>query len=201
MTDADVYLASASPRRHELLRQLGVRFEVRVSEIPEILQEHETAQYFVQRLALEKAGAVWRTLAPELQRPVLGADTVVVIDEHILGKPVSFDDAKRMLGLLSGREHQVLSAVALIGRQHSVCVNVSTVRFRVLDPMEIHAYWQTGEAKDKAGAYAIQGYAAAFIEHLSGSYSGVMGLPLYETSRLLQQQAIPIWRTVMETYE
>jgi len=201
MMDVDVYLASASPRRHELLQQLGVRFAVHVADVPETVKQGETPHQFVQRLALEKANKVWQAIAPAQQRPVIGADTVVVIDEHILGKPVSCEHAREMLGLLSGRTHKVMTGVAVVSQQHSVCVNVSEVRFRVLDPAEIQAYWQTGEPADKAGAYAIQGYAAAFIEHLSGSYSGVMGLPLYETSNLLEQQGVPIWQAATVTHE
>lgn len=199
--DVDAYLASASPRRKELLTQLGVRFAIRVADIPETIQPGESARQFVQRLAHEKANKVWHSLAEDVRRPVVGADTVVVIDEHILGKPVSRADAIEMLGLLSGRTHQVLTGVAVVSQQDSVCVNVSTVRFRVLDKSEIEAYWQTGEPADKAGAYAIQGFAAAFIEHLSGSYSGVMGLPLYESAILLRQHGVPIWQTVTEKYE
>ena len=199
--DVDVYLASASPRRRELLEQLGARFEIRIADVPELIQSGETPEQFVRRLALEKANKVWHSLAPAQKRPVLGADTVVVIDEHILGKPVSREHALEMLGLLSGRTHQVLTGVAVVSQQHSVCVNVSAVRFRVLDKTEIQAYWKTGEPADKAGAYAIQGYAAAFIEHLSGSYTGVMGLPLYETSELLRQHDVPIWQAATVGYE
>lgn len=194
--DVDVYLASASPRRRELLQQVGVRFAVQVADVPEALQNGETPEQFVRRLALEKANKVWYSLTPTQQRPVIGADTAVVIDEHILGKPLSREHALQMLELLSGRTHQVLTGVAVVSQQHSVCVNVSAVRFRDLDRSEIEAYWQTGEPADKAGAYAVQGYAAAFIEHLSGSYSGVMGLPLYETSTLLREHGVPIWQTV-----
>jgi len=197
----DVYLASASPRRHELLQQLGVRFAVRVTNVAETLQRDETAQQFVQRLALEKANAVWQSLSPAQRRPVIGADTVVTIDGHILGKPATAQQAMDMLGMLSGRTHKVLTGVALVSQQHSVCVNVSQVKFRVLDKAEVQAYWLTGEPADKAGAYAIQGYAAAFIEHLSGSYSGVMGLPLYETSNLLRQHGVPIWQTATVAHE
>jgi septum formation protein len=196
MPEIDVYLASASPRRRELLQQLGVRFAVRVADVPEILQSDESPAQFVQRLALAKAQRIYATLAPTQQRPVLGADTVVVIDDHILGKPSSREHAWQMLSLLAGRTHQVMTGVALVSQQHSVCVNVSEVRFRTLAASEIEAYWQTGEPADKAGAYAIQGFAAAFIEHLSGSYSGVMGLPLYETGQLLAQQGVPIWQRV-----
>lgn len=197
----DAYLASASPRRKELLEQLGVRFAIRVADIPEVVQQGETARQYVQRLALEKASKVWRSLAAAERRPVIGADTEVVIDEHILGKPVSREHAIEMLSLLSGRTHQVLTGVAVVSQQHSVCVNVSAVRFRVLDQHEIEAYWLTGEPVDKAGAYAIQGFAAAFIEHINGSYSGVMGLPLYETTILLRQHGVPIWHTITEAYE
>jgi septum formation protein len=192
--DVDVYLASASPRRKELLQQLGVRFAVQVADVPEIVQSGESAYEFVQRLAYEKANKVWLSLTKVQRRPVVGADTAVVIDEHILGKPVSREHALEMLGLLSGRTHQVLTAVAVVSQQDSVCVNVSSVRFRVLGKDEIEAYWRTGEPADKAGAYAIQGYAAAFIEHLNGSYTGVMGLPLYETASLLRQHGVPIWQ-------
>ncbi|MEJ2360921.1 MAG: Maf family protein [Gammaproteobacteria bacterium] len=201
MADIDLYLASASPRRRELLRQLGVNFTVRVADIAEIMQEGESAEHFVQRLASEKAHRVRDLLPAEQQLPVLGADTVVMVDDRILGKPVSREDALEMLRLLSGRSHQVLTGVALVSQQHSVCVNVSEVRFRHLTTPEIETYWQTGEPADKAGAYAVQGYAAAFIEHLSGSYSGIMGLPLYETSQLLLQQGIPIWQTVTVDHE
>ena len=197
----DAYLASASPRRKELLEQLGVRFAVRAADIPEVVLKGETARQYVQRLALEKATKVWLSLAEAERHPVIGADTEVVIDEHILGKPVSRDHAIEMLTQLSGRTHQVLTGVAVVSQQHSVCVNVSSVRFRVLDKSEIEAYWQTGEPADKAGAYAIQGFAAAFIEHLNGSYSGVMGLPLYETTILLRQYGVPIWQTAVEKYE
>lgn len=201
MPEIDAYLASASPRRRELLQQLGVRFSVQVADVPEVIREAESPEQFVQRLAIEKASTVWHALIPAQRRPVLGADTVVVIDDHILGKPASREQARQMLERLSGRTHQVMTGVALVSQQHSVCVNVSEVRFRDLQAREIDAYWQTGEPVDKAGAYAIQGYAAAFIEHLSGSYSGVMGLPLYETSQLLRQQGIPVWQSVTGEHE
>ncbi|MBI1422693.1 MAG: septum formation inhibitor Maf [Gammaproteobacteria bacterium] len=197
----DVILASASPRRAELLQQLGVRFAVRAADVPETLRPGETPREFVQRLAREKARKVYQSLESAQQCPVIGADTVVVIDEHVLGKPASREDAIAMLLNLSGRSHTVMTGVAVVSQQDSVCVNVSAVRFRVLDPVEIQAYWQTGEPADKAGAYAIQGYAAAFIEHLSGSYSGVMGLPLYETSQLLRQHGVPIWQAVTKDNE
>jgi septum formation protein len=189
----DLYLASQSPRRCELLLQLGVRFEVRPANVPELAQPGESPNAFVQRLAMEKATAVWSSLDDGLRRPVLGADTVVCIEEHILGKPRDKQAGIDMLQLLSGRTHEVVTGVALVSQQHSVCVNVSKVTFKQLSRDEIERYWASKEPVDKAGGYAIQGYAAAFIAHLEGSYSGVMGLPLYETAQLLQSQHIPIW--------
>jgi len=189
----DLYLASQSPRRRELLAQLGVRFEVRPANLPELVKPGEAPAEFVQRLATEKATSVWASLGEGQRRPVLGADTVVCIDEHILGKPADKQAGMGMLQLLSGRTHEVMTGVALVSQQHSVCVNVSQVTFKPLTVDEIENYWATAEPMDKAGGYAIQGYAAAFISHLQGSYSGVMGLPLYETAQLLQSQHIPIW--------
>jgi septum formation protein len=193
--DVDIYLASQSPRRSELLKQLGVRFEVRVADIDETHRLMESPEAYVQRLALEKANVVWQSLSDELRRPVLGADTTVSIGGEILGKPAGKTDALNMLRRLSGQRHEVISGVAIIGAQRSVCVNVSEVSFRELSDSEIESYWETGEPGDKAGSYAIQGYAAAFISELHGSYSGVMGLPLYETARLLSENSIPIWQT------
>ena len=192
--DVDIYLASQSPRRQELLRQLGVCFEVRSQDIPELHTAGESPHDFVTRLAIEKATAVQATLAASEKRPVLGSDTVVVINGQILGKPASRENGIKMLQQLSGRTHQVLTGVAVVSREQSVCVNVSKVTFRELTPREIEEYWQTGEPADKAGAYAIQGYAAAFIQRLEGSYSGVMGLPLYETAQLLKQHNVPVWQ-------
>lgn len=195
----DLYLASGSPRRQELLHQLGVAFDVQVADVTEEALAGEAADVFVTRLALEKAQAIWQGLAQEMRRPVLGADTAVVIDGHILGKPRDRAHGMEMLRMLSGRSHRVVTGIALVAAQSSVCVNVSEVRFRKLDDAEIARYWDTGEPADKAGGYAIQGYAAAFIEHLQGSYSGVMGLPLFETARLLHEFNIPIWRS--QNYE
>ena len=191
----DLYLASGSPRRQELLQQLGVAFAVRVADVVEEPGAEETASDFVTRLALAKAQAIWQALADEARRPVLGADTEVVLDKQILGKPRNREHGIEMLQMLSGRTHQVLTGVALIAQQSSVCVNVSEVTFRKLDNDEIARYWDTGEPVGKAGGYAIQGYAAAFIEYLRGSYSGVMGLPLFETATLLRQNHIPIWQS------
>ncbi len=193
MTAVDLYLASASPRRRELLQQMGVRFEVLRVAINEAQRVDELPRAYAQRLAQEKAQAGWQLLASAQRQPVLGADTIVIIDDLILGKPRDRAEAISMLQRLSGRRHQVVTAVALVADHCSVAVNVSEVRFRTLSLAECEAYWATGEAVDKAGAYAVQGRAAIFIEHLSGSYSGVMGLPIFETAQLLQQANVPVW--------
>lgn len=181
-----IYLASKSPRRRELLRQIRVEFELLDVEVSEAVRAGEAPEDYVRRLALDKARAGHRRLAPG-SAPVLGSDTAVVIDEAILGKPFDRDDALAMLGRLSGRTHRVLSAVALVGDSGGeVELSVSEVRMREISQEERQWYWATGEPADKAGAYAIQGIGAMFVKHLAGSYSGVMGLPLYETSRLLE---------------
>jgi septum formation protein len=177
-------LASASPRRSALLTQLGVPHEVAASEVDETPLPGEAPDALVVRLASLKArrGAL---LCAE-PRAVLGADTVVVVDQRILGKPRDAADGAGMLRQLSGRAHRVLSGVALAqGDLVRTALCTSEVRFRLLDEQEIAAYWASGEPRDKAGAYAVQGAAARFITHLAGSYSGVMGLPLYETAELL----------------
>jgi septum formation protein len=189
----DLYLASASPRRRELLQQIGVRYAVLPVVIAEIHQPGESAQAYAQRLAREKAQAGWATLAIADRKPVLGADTVVVCGGKILGKPRDRDDGIAMLQQLSGQTHHVVTVVAMCAEQCSVKVNVSKVSLRTLTLAECQAYWQTGEPCDKAGGYAIQGKAAVFIRELEGSYSGVMGLPLYETAQLLAQFNIPMW--------
>lgn len=189
----DLYLASASPRRRELLQQIGVRYAVLPVSINETHQAGETPQAYAQRLACEKARAGWASLAAVDRKPVLGADTIVVCSGNILGKPHGRDDAIAMLQQLSGQTHQVVTAVAVCAEQCSVIVNVSRVSLRTLTLAECQAYWQTGEPADKAGGYAIQGKAAVFIREIEGSYSGVMGLPLYETAQLLAQFNIPMW--------
>lgn len=189
----DVYLASASPRRRELLQQIGVRFDVVKVDVPEIRQPGESPREFASRLARQKAETGWQALASGARRPVIGADTIVVVDDIIMGKPVNRDDGIAMLQRLAGRSHQVITAIAVCGEQCSVAVNESTVRFRALARQECEQYWQSGEPQDKAGGYAIQGLAAVFIVELHGSYSGVMGLPLYETAQLLSQYNIPVW--------
>jgi len=192
--NTDLYLASQSPRRRQLLEQIGVRFEVKVAHINEQIHSEEAADDYVQRLALEKANAIWSSLSDTIRCPVLGADTTVCLDGEILSKPSDQTSAIAMLSALSGREHQVLTGIALIGEKRSVCVNVTRVTFRKLSISEIEQYWATEEPKDKAGSYAIQGYAAAFVSHIEGSYSGVVGLPLYETTQLLSEHNIPIWQ-------
>ncbi len=176
-------LASTSPRRRELLSQLGLEFEVLAVAVDEQPLPGELAADHVCRLALAKARA---GVAHSPAACVLGADTVVVVEGDILGKPQDANDAAAMLRRLSGRTHAVLSGVACVhGGAHQVRLSESRVSIRPLAAAEIAAYCATGDPLDKAGAYAIQGRAAAFIRHLEGSYSGVMGLPLYETAELL----------------
>ena len=192
-----VYLASASPRRRQLLEQIGVPFQILSVSIDESAAAAEAPPAYVSRLAEAKADAGRRrarTLG-SVARPVLAADTAVLIDGEILGKPTDCGDAERMLLRLSGRTHEVLTAVALAtaGRLAS-CVSRSEVTFRAIGAHEAREYWTTGEPCDKAAGYAIQGRGAVFIADLRGSYSGVMGLPLYETAELLKGAGVPIWR-------
>ena len=180
---ADLVLASASPRRAELLRQLGVPFRVAPTAIDETPLDRERPAAYVTRIALQKAAAAL-TAAPTAL--VLAADTTVVIDERILGKPDGPDQARAMLEALRGRRHQVLTAVALADAERTDQVtHSSAVHFRDLRDAEIAAYIATAEPYDKAGGYAVQGLAQAFIQRLEGSYSSVMGLPLSETAELL----------------
>jgi septum formation protein len=185
---AALYLASQSPRRQRLLGQLGVRFKPLAVEIDEIWDSIEPVRDYVVRLAIEKAQAGWRKISETKPLPVLGADTAVVLDDAILGKPSHRDEGLAMLACLSGRCHHVYTAMALIvppGDKRQLRINLSRVHFRPLTTSDMEAYWATGEPLGKAGGYAIQGLAAAFIERIEGSYSGVMGLPLYETAELL----------------
>lgn len=182
-----IYLASASPRRSALLTQVGVSHRVRPVDIDESIQDGETPFAYVQRLAMQKAEALWSRLPSAERLPVLGADTSVAIDDEIMGKPRDEEEACRMLQRLSARTHRVYTAVAL--RHAGGCasqVSVSEVSFRTLEEGEIRAYWRTGEPADKAGGYAVQGVAALFIERIAGSFSGIMGLPLFETGELLR---------------
>jgi septum formation protein len=181
-----IYLASASPRRSELLRQIDVAHAVRPVAIDESPRPGEKPAPYALRLAAEKARALWDRLPAAERRPVLAADTTVAIDDEILGKPTDREDAFRILGRLSGRVHQVHTAVAVMHAGGADArLSTSAVEFRALTHEEIDWYWRTGEPADKAGAYGVQGHAAIFIRHLAGSYSGVMGLPLYETWELL----------------
>ncbi len=182
-------LASASPRRRALLAQIGVDCSVQPVDIDEAVLPRETPRAYVERLALAKARACCERAGTD--DVFLGADTAVVLDDAILGKPRDRDDAFGILRRLSGREHAVMTSVALVrGAKEAVRVNTSRVGFGDLSDAMIAAYWETGEPTDKAGAYGIQGRAGAFIHHIAGSYSGVMGLPLYETAALLREFGI-----------
>lgn len=182
---SELILASASPRRRELLDGLGYRFTVQPAHIDETPGGDETARGHVERLAREKAAVVGRE---HTQSVVLAADTIVVLGSRILGKPVDDADAVAMLQALSGSVHEVMTAVAVrAGNREEAFVQVSQVRFRPLDETDVDRYVASGECRDKAGAYGIQGGAARFVEHLSGSYTGVMGLPLCQTEQLLRR--------------
>ncbi len=190
MLHRSILLASASPRRLELLRQIGVEPAVYAPQVDERVQPGESPAAYVERIAREKAAVAAARFG---DRVIVAADTAVVCDGLILGKPADRDDALAMLERLSGREHEVFSAVAVARRGRCLAaLSVSRVRMRVIAPSEAMAYWATGEPRDKAGAYAIQGLAAVFIEALHGSYSGVMGLPLYETAQLLAEQGVEL---------
>lgn len=189
-----IYLASASPRRHELLNQIGLSHEVLHVPTPpgEDEPQHpgEAAHIYVQRTAMDKAVRAChfikaRTLVP---KPVLTADTCVILDGLVLGKPVDDADTARILGMLSGKTHEVHTAIIVAWQgQYFTDVSITQVSMKPLDEQEIEAYCTSGEGNGKAGAYGIQGLASVFIEHISGSYSGVMGLPLFETCRLLRR--------------
>lgn len=200
-----IYLASTSPRRRDLLRQIGVRFDPLVfrsgergddMDVDETPFPGEAAERYVERLALTKATAGfrrldWRKLP---SRPVLAADTTLSVDGDIVGKPDSLEHAAEILARLSGRTHQVLTAIAMSnGERTRSLVSVSDVRFRELSSADIRHYLAAGESMDKAGAYAIQGRAAMFVAHISGSYSGIMGLPLHETATLLEAFGYPLF--------
>lgn len=199
-----IYLASRSPRRRELLRQIGVHFEVLTfrggergedADVDETPYENEDVERYVARLALTKAESgvrrlQWRHLPAA---PVLAADTTLELDGAIIGKPADAADATAILHRLSGRSHRVLTAVALsTGSRTRYRLNISEVRFRTLEEAEIRHYVDSGEPMDKAGAYGIQGRAAIFVEEIRGSYSGIMGLPLFETADLLKEFSYPL---------
>ena len=203
VADQKIYLASKSPRRRELLRQIGIEFEilmlregdVRDGAVSEIVLPGEAPEDYVARVAREKAesgaGAVlWRKLP---QRPVLASDTTVTLDGLILGKPANIEAAVSTLTRLSGRTHQVLTSVAVMANgQMFEAMQRSEVTFGELSEHTLRAYCALSEPYDKAGGYAVQGYAAQFIERITGSYSGIMGLPLFETTQLLQKAGIKI---------
>jgi len=188
MTDMDdfLYLASQSPRRQQLLEQIKVQYQLLAIDVEEAVRPEETAEAYVQRVALDKARAGLQLRTQD--KLVLAADTEVVLDGCVLGKPRDQAHALQILQSLSGRDHQVLSAVALHdGNRHQLRLSSSTVYFRDLSSAEISRYWDSGEPQGKAGAYAIQGLGGAFIERLEGSYSAVVGLPLFETTALLAE--------------
>lgn len=193
-----VYLASASPRRRALLEQIGVAFELRPAEVDETAGPGESPARYVERVAAAKAAAVWSDVAAA-GRPVVAADTAVVLEGRVFGKPAGEAEALAMLEALSGRAHEVLSAVAV---RHAggleTAVTSSEVRFRSTTAAERAAYCRTREPYDKAGGYAIQGRGAVFVAHLAGSYSAVMGLPLHETAALLAHCGLPAWLVAEE---
>lgn len=204
VSDKRIYLASRSPRRRELLKQIGVPFELillredlrRGVDIDEMPLADESPGVYVLRIARTKVEMAVRQIAYRAlpQKPVLAADTTVVFDGQIVGKPDDAEHAARILRALSGREHQVLTAVAVALREQvETQISVSSVWLRELSEADIRRYCATGEPLDKAGAYAIQGRAGAFVTRISGSYSGIMGLPLMETTELLQKFNIPVW--------
>jgi len=187
----DIHLASASPRRHEILTAMGVGFMAAGVDIDETRYDDEPVADMVCRLALAKAAAARQDLDPSV--PVIGADTAVAVDDLVLGKPASEDEAIGMLTCLSGRTHRVLTGVALdYAGSVSTATSVTEVRFREISPDEARAYWHSGEPRDKAGAYAVQGVGGVFVEGISGSYSGVVGLPVFETASLLKNAGLNV---------
>lgn len=186
MKTSQIILASQSPRRKQLLHQIGVMPICSPVDIDESIHENELPIRYCQRLALEKAKTAWERSDKLL--PVLGSDTIVVLNNKTLGKPRDEEAAFNMLMSLSGRTHQVITAVAMINKdKQQVVDSISTVEFCQLDAREVREYIASKEPMDKAGSYAIQGQTAMWIKHISGSYSGIMGLPLYETAQLLQE--------------
>jgi septum formation protein len=184
-------LASASPRRKELLDQIKVTYAVNPVDLDETPRVNEAPLDYVKRVAAEKSAACVEQLGASV--PVLAADTAVVLDDLILGKPKDRKDAVAMLTQLSGRTHQVYSAISLRGCEHWQAVSITDVTFRPLTEREILAYWHSGEPVDKAGSYAIQGMGGIFVASIKGSFSGVVGLPLFETAELLAKQGIELF--------
>lgn len=178
-----LYLASGSPRRRELLTQLGLSFERLANEVEEERLPGETAEQYVRRLARDKAQA--GVAVAEIDLPVLGADTIVVLNNRVLEKPTAVESASAMLTMLSGQTHEVMTAVALADRQQTLeCLVITEVTFRTLTPKDIADYIASGEPMDKAGAYGIQGLGGNFVRKINGSYHAVVGLPLVETAEL-----------------
>ncbi len=192
--DPMIYLASHSPRRRELLEQIGVAYRLLDIEVDEGVREGESPSDYVLRVSQDKAVAGLEACRGAESLPVLAADTCVVVAGRMLGKPGDREEGLWMLGQLSGATHQVYTAVALDDGRLTTRLNVSEVSLRPLSEAEMAAYWASGEPADKAGGYAIQGLAAQFIRELRGSYSGVMGLPLYETAELLKGAGIELLR-------
>lgn len=183
-----IYLASSSPRRRELLTQIGVDFTVLSVDVDESRLANEAPIDYVKRVAIAKAQAGWNSISDLNQRPVLGSDTSVVLENVILGKPKSDNDAHLMMQQISGRTHQVMTAVAVVTASQIKCeLNISKVTFTAMTESDIDWYVATNEGADKAGGYAVQGLAALFIAQIQGSYSAIMGLPLRETGLLLKQ--------------
>lgn len=193
-----LYLASQSPRRRELLRQIGVSHQVVSADVTEVPRTQESPSHYVQRLAREKAEAGLASVKrlALVPKPVLGADTIVVIDNEILEKPQSPEHAAEMLRKLAGATHQVMTAVAMVeDNKCEIKLSVTDVVFRPLSEQEIAAYWESGEPRDKAGGYAIQGLGAVFVQQIRGSYTGVVGLPIEQTVLLLDEFAVPYWQS------
>ncbi len=189
MSNPSLHLASSSPRRSEILSSLGLTFTASGVDVDETPIPGEPAEAMVLRLALAKA----RAASCDAGTVVIGADTSVVLDSVIFGKPGDEEDALAMLAQLSGRTHRVLTGVAVVaGERAATAVSGSDVRFREIGPDEARAYWQSGEPQDKAGSYAIQGLGGIFVESIAGSYSGIVGLPVFETTRLLQDAGFEV---------
>ncbi len=184
-------LASASPRRSELLNQLGLAHRIKIADIDESPLPYERPADYVLRVANQKSSTIFQQSPPN--SVVLAADTSVVFNDTIMGKPENLEHAMTMLTRLSGNTHQVYSSISIRGQKLQHRVTVSEVTFRPITEAEIRQYWQTGEPADKAGAYAIQGLASLFIKSITGSYSGIMGLPLFETAQLLANEGIKVF--------
>jgi len=197
-----VILASRSPRRQELLRQIGVPFRCINPNVEERRLDNELPSDFVLRMAREKARSVQTEISSERTPVILSADTVVVCDQRVMGKPRNRDDAVNMLSALSNNDHRVFTAVAVTqGPDLAVLLSETIVEFKEIDEVQIDQYWKTGEPIDKAGAYAIQGLGGVFVKQIKGSYSGVVGLPLFETSMLLSRFGISSWQVSKEELE